>query len=80
MTRDKAFLRFCNFTLTHCFEGTTCPKWSHDYVTDYCGDKDMMVAKYKCDRFEEEEAARHRERARLCKAKVPAEKATSEEE
>jgi hypothetical protein len=54
MSGDKAFLRFCNFTLTHCFKGTTCPKWRADYVTDYCGKKDMMVEKYKCDRFKEE--------------------------
>ena len=53
MSGDAKFLRFCAFTLSHCFKGTTCPKWRADYVTDYCGEKDMMTEKYKCDRFEE---------------------------
>jgi hypothetical protein len=48
---DRKALRFFEFTLTHCFKGSICPKWRADYVTDYCGDKDMMVEKYVCTRF-----------------------------
>jgi hypothetical protein len=55
MNSDKAFLRHCDFTLSHCFKGETCPKWRADYVTEYCGDNDMMIDKFKCTRFKEEE-------------------------
>jgi hypothetical protein len=53
MSNEKAVLRYFNFTLSHCFKGTTCHRWRSDYVTEYCGDKDMMTQKYKCTRFKE---------------------------
>ncbi|CAK0753453.1 hypothetical protein CCP3SC15_1960003 [Gammaproteobacteria bacterium] len=53
MSGDIKFLRFCAFTLSHCFKGETCPKWRAEVSgSEYCGDKDMMIEKYKCTRFQ----------------------------
>ena len=53
-TNDRRFLRHCDFTLSHCFRGTTCHKWSADYVTEYCGKKGMSMEKVVCTRFRKE--------------------------
>ena len=59
---DRQALRFFAFTLSHCFKGSTCPKWRADYVTDYCGDKDMMTEKFKCTRFPKKAGERQEEK------------------
>lgn len=51
--RDRAFLRLCEFTLSHCFKGTTCKHWSHDYITDFCHGKAFGTPGLKCTRFKE---------------------------
>ena len=58
MNSDKAFLRHCAFTLSHCFKGGTCPKWRADYVTEYCGEDDFMVRRIRCTRFPKKEEAK----------------------
>jgi len=54
MKGNKRFLRHCDFTLSHCFKGSICPKWRADYVTEYCGKADMMTDEFKCTRFPKE--------------------------